>query len=63
MATMVDQNDRTKDVGEMHNIEGWTKYVYRTAVLRTVKGTELVSARFTFPGRGDKYSDMKWVRG
>jgi alpha-amylase len=25
MATMVDENDRTKTVGEMHNIEGWTK--------------------------------------
>jgi alpha-amylase len=39
---MVDENDRTKTVGEMHNIEGWTK--------------------FTFPRRGDKYSNMKWVR-
>lgn len=27
MATMVDENDRTKYVGEMHNIQGWTKYV------------------------------------
>jgi hypothetical protein len=27
MATMVDENDRTKTVGEMHNIQGWTKYV------------------------------------
>lgn len=25
LATMVDQNDRTKLVGEKHNIEGWTK--------------------------------------
>ena len=41
-ATMVDENDRTKTVGEMHDIDGWTK--------------------FTFPGRGDKYSNMKWVR-
>ena len=40
-ATMVDENDRTKLVGEMHDIEGWTK--------------------FDFPGRGDKYSSMKWV--
>lgn len=38
---MVDQNDRTKTVGEMTDIQGWTK--------------------FDFPGRGDKYSDMKWV--
>jgi alpha-amylase len=27
LATMVDENDRTKTVGEMHNIKGWTKYV------------------------------------
>ncbi|KAL7420645.1 hypothetical protein Q5752_004596 [Cryptotrichosporon argae] len=40
LATMVDENDRTKTVGETHNIEGWTK--------------------FTFPGRGNKYSDFKW---
>ncbi|WVQ75657.1 hypothetical protein IAR50_005286 [Cryptococcus sp. DSM 104548] len=40
LATMVDQTNRNKEVGEMHNIEGWTK--------------------FDFPGRGDKYSDMKW---
>ncbi|ODN77445.1 hypothetical protein L202_04623 [Cryptococcus amylolentus CBS 6039] len=40
LATMVDQNNRNKEVGEMHNIQGWTK--------------------FDFPGRGDKYSDMKW---
>ncbi|KAK1922270.1 putative alpha-amylase [Papiliotrema laurentii] len=39
-ATMVDEHDRTKTVGEMHDIEGWTK--------------------FDFPGRGDKYSSMKW---
>jgi len=24
-ATMVDENDRNKLVGEMHDIEGWTK--------------------------------------
>ena len=24
LATMVDQNDRTKKVGDPHNIEGWT---------------------------------------
>ncbi|EIW72207.1 alpha-amylase [Tremella mesenterica] len=40
LATMVDQNDRNKLIGETHNIEGWTK--------------------FNFPGRGDKYSSMKW---
>ncbi|BEI84455.1 hypothetical protein CcaverHIS002_0410590 [Cutaneotrichosporon cavernicola] len=40
MATMVDQNNRNKTVGEMHNIQGWTK--------------------FTFPGRGDEYSKLKW---
>ncbi|KAK4687650.1 alpha-amylase, partial [Tremellales sp. Uapishka_1] len=40
MATAVDEHDRTKFIGEMHDIEGWVK--------------------FTFPGRGDKYSDMKW---
>lgn len=28
MATMVDENNRNKEVGEMHNIEGWTKYVF-----------------------------------
>lgn len=27
MATMVDQNNRNKRVGEMHNIQGWTKSV------------------------------------
>jgi alpha-amylase len=25
LATMVDRNNRTKTVGDMHNIEGWTK--------------------------------------
>ncbi|ORX40476.1 putative alpha-amylase [Kockovaella imperatae] len=40
LAIMVDQNNRKKEIGEMHNIEGWTK--------------------FTFPGRGDKHSPMKW---
>lgn len=48
---MVDENDRNKTVGEMHNIEGWTKWVaHQTKADR----------RFTFPGRGEKYSDMKW---
>lgn len=28
MATMVDENNRNKEVGEMHNIEGWTKCVF-----------------------------------
>jgi len=28
---MVDENDRTKTVGEMHNIKGWTKYVIHFA--------------------------------
>ncbi|MDY6085796.1 MAG: alpha-amylase [Peptoniphilaceae bacterium] len=28
MATMVDQNDRTKDVSEPHDIEGWTKFTF-----------------------------------
>ena len=28
---MVDENDRTKTVGEMHNIKGWTKYVIHRA--------------------------------
>jgi alpha-amylase len=40
MATMVDQNNRNKTVGDMHNIQGWTK--------------------FTFPGRGDTHSKLKW---
>lgn len=31
MATMVDENDRTKTVGEMHNIQGWTKYITHAA--------------------------------
>lgn len=26
---MVDENNRNKEVGEMHNIEGWTKWVSR----------------------------------
>jgi alpha-amylase len=51
---MVDQNDRTKTVGEMHNIEGWTKYVHNNYVRRWLM------SRFEFPGRGDKYSKMKW---
>ncbi|KAF1998441.1 glycoside hydrolase family 13 protein [Amniculicola lignicola CBS 123094] len=37
---MVDENDRTKEVGEPFEIEGWLG--------------------FTFPGRGDKFSDMKY---
>ncbi|NMO94430.1 alpha-amylase [Paenibacillus lemnae] len=36
----VDENDRTKEISEPFDIEGWTK--------------------FTFPGRGDQYSDFKW---
>lgn len=40
LATPVDPNDRTKDIGEMREIKGWTG--------------------FTFPGRGDKYSKMKY---
>jgi len=36
----VDSSDRTKDVGEQHEIEAWLG--------------------FEFPGRGDKYSAMKW---
>ncbi|KAL1405244.1 hypothetical protein Q8F55_008870 [Vanrija albida] len=28
LATMVDRNDRTKTVGDMHNIEGWTKFTF-----------------------------------
>ncbi|HZW98020.1 MAG TPA: alpha-amylase [Bacillota bacterium] len=40
MAVPVDPLDRTKEIGEPVEIEGWTK--------------------FTFPGRGNKYSDFKW---
>lgn len=36
----VDENDRTKEVSEPYEIEGWVG--------------------FDFPGRGDKYSSMKW---
>ncbi|TVY73368.1 Alpha-amylase [Lachnellula suecica] len=36
----VDDNDRTKEVGEPYEIEAWLG--------------------FDFPGRGDKYSKMKW---
>jgi alpha-amylase len=36
----VDPMDRTKEISEPFEIEGWTK--------------------FTFPNRGDKYSDFKW---
>jgi alpha-amylase len=31
LATMVDENDRTKTAGEMHNIKGWTKCVTHPA--------------------------------
>jgi hypothetical protein len=27
LATMVDEQNRTEDVGEMHNITAWTKWV------------------------------------
>jgi alpha-amylase len=40
MAIEVDENDRTKEVGEPYEIEGWLG--------------------FDFPGRGDKYSSMKY---
>ena len=40
MAVEVDENDRTKEVGEPYEIEAWLG--------------------FDFPGRGDKYSSMKW---
>ncbi|KAK9378957.1 glycoside hydrolase superfamily [Kockiozyma suomiensis] len=36
----VDPEDRTKEISEPHEIEGWLG--------------------FEFPGRGDKYSQMKW---
>ncbi|PSN74182.1 glucan 1,4-alpha-maltohexaosidase precursor [Corynespora cassiicola Philippines] len=36
----VDENDRTKEVSDPYEIEGWLG--------------------FDFPGRGDKYSKMKW---
>ncbi len=36
----VDQNDRTQEISEPFDIDGWTK--------------------FTFPGRGNTYSDFKW---
>lgn len=56
---MVDENNRNKEVGEMHNIEGWTKCVrHWTNYVDTTNVMGL--PRFTFPGRGDKYSDMKW---
>jgi len=41
MAVPVDPKDRTVEIGEPREIEGWTK--------------------FTFPGRGDKYSQFKWT--
>ncbi|TVY46773.1 Glucan 1,4-alpha-maltohexaosidase [Lachnellula occidentalis] len=40
MVVEVDQNDRTKEVGDPYEIEAWFG--------------------FDFPGRGDKYSKMKW---
>jgi alpha-amylase len=40
MVIEVDENDRTKEVGEPYEIEGWLG--------------------FDFPGRGEKYSAMKW---
>jgi len=40
LAVEVDENDRTQDVSEPYEIEGWLG--------------------FDFPGRGDKYSKMKW---
>ena len=52
---MVDQNNRNKTVGEMHNIEGWTKWVF--ALVISIRNPE---ARFTFPGRGEEYSKLKW---
>ncbi|WP_068776636.1 alpha-amylase [Paenibacillus sp. FJAT-26967] len=39
----VDQHDRTEEISEPFDIEGWTK--------------------FTFPGRGEKYSAFKWDFG
>ncbi len=39
-AQEVDPKDRTKVIGEVREVQGWTGY--------------------TFPGRGDKYSDFKW---
>lgn len=36
----VDPDDRTEEISQPFDIEGWTK--------------------FTFPGRGDKYSSFKW---
>jgi hypothetical protein len=49
MATMVDENDRTKFVGEMHNIQGWTKYVQPHCIssILTSDSTSLVEARNT----------------
>ena len=40
MAVPVNPDNRTEDIGEPRDIEGWTK--------------------FTFPGRGGKYSDFIW---
>ncbi|KAI5481134.1 alpha-amylase, glycoside hydrolase family 13 protein [Pseudohyphozyma bogoriensis] len=38
--TEVDENDRTKEISGVYEIEGWTG--------------------FDFPGRGEKYSKLKW---
>ncbi|KIW04820.1 uncharacterized protein PV09_04004 [Verruconis gallopava] len=40
LAVEVDENDRTKEVGEPYEIEAWLG--------------------FDFPGRGKKYSELKW---
>ncbi len=56
-ATMVDQNDRLTDVGEAHDITAWTKWVIAHALLLLALTCD---ARYTFPGRGDKYSDFKY---
>lgn len=40
LAVSVDQNDRSRELDEPHDITAWT--------------------RFTFPGRGETYSDFKW---
>ncbi len=40
LAIEVDPSDRTKEISEPYEIEGWTK--------------------FTFPGRGGRYSQFKW---
>jgi len=40
LAKEVDWNERDKELTDLYEIEGWTK--------------------FTYPGRGDKYSSLKW---